>query len=176
MRRPLWVLLLLAGPAASVTVAVPLASAQSIPNSTVPAITPVPPPKVLTPATLPGTEYDCPMGYAKPDPALRVQNLKVCSPIGGAGLASSSIAANRVSATAATTATGERAQPALPSGGARTVGGPILACGGRTGFYACGRNAMECCPATQDNPCFAGAYSCKADASQGGANMVCCLK
>ena len=35
---------------------------------------------------------------------------------------------------------------------------------------------MECCPMKQDNPCFAGAYACKADASQGGANMVCCLR
>ena len=176
MRRPLRVLLLLPALAASVTIALPLAFAQGIPNNQIPAITPVPPAKVLAPLTVPGAQYDCPTGYAKPDLPLRVQNLRVCLPVGSANLTPSGIVANPPGGTAAATIPGQRAPPAPPSAGARTVGGPILACGGRTGFYACGRNAMECCPVTQDNPCFAGAYACKADASQGGANMVCCLR
>jgi hypothetical protein len=174
MRRPLRVLLLLPALAASVTITLPLAFAQSIPNNQIPAITPVPPPKVLAPPTVPGTQYDCPTGYTKPDLPLRIQNLKVCLPVGSAGLTPSGIAVNPPGSTTAATIPGGPAPPAPPSAGARTVGHPILACGGRTGFYACGRNAMECCPVTQDNPCYAGAYACKADASQGGANMMCC--
>jgi len=176
MRRPLRVLLLLPALAASVTIALPLASAQGIPNKEIPAITPVPPPKVLTPPSVPGAQYDCPTGYAKPELLLRVQNLRICLPVGTAGFTPSGIAANPPAGTAAATVPRQRAPPALASTGARTVGGPIIACGGRTGFYACGRNAMECCPVTQDNPCFAGAYACKADASQGGANKACCLR
>jgi len=174
MRRPLRVLLLLPALAASVTLALPLAFAQGIPNNQIPAITPVPPPKVLPPPTIPGAQYDCPMGYAKPDLPLRVQNLKMCLPVGSAGLTPSGIAVNPPDGTEAATIPGRPAPPALL--GARAGGRPILACGGRTGFYVCGRNAMECCPVTQDNPCFAGAYACKADVSQGGVNMACCLK
>ena len=154
--------------AASVAIALPLAFAQGIPNNQIPAITPVPPPRILAPPTV-GAKYDCPTGYAKPDLLLRIQNLRMCLPVGSAGLTPSG-------GTAAATIPGRPASPAPPDAGARTVGGPILACGGRTGFYACGRNAMECCPLTQDNPCFAGAYACKADASRGGANTVCCLR
>jgi hypothetical protein len=169
-------LFLLPALAASVTIALPLAFAQGIPSNQIPAITPVPPPKVVAPLTVPGAQYDCPTGYAKPDLPLRVQNLRMCLPVGSAGLTPSGIAVNPPGGTVAATILGRPAPPAPPSAGARTVGGPILACGGRTGFYACGRNAMECCPVTQDNPCFAGAYACKADASQGRANMVCCLR
>ena len=176
MRRPLRVLLVLPALAASVTIALPLASAQGIPNKQIPGILPVPP-KVLTPLSVPGAQYDCPTGYTKPDLLLGVQNLRMCLPAGSAGLTRSSIVVNAPGGTAAATIPGRPAPPApSSSAGARTVGGPILSCGGRTGFYACGRNAMECCPITQDNPCFAGAYACKADASQGGANMVCCLR
>jgi hypothetical protein len=175
MRRPLRVLLLLPALAASVTIALPLAFAQSIPNKQIPGILPVPPPKVPTPP-VPGAKYDCPAGYAKPDLLLRVQNLRICLPVGTAGLTPSGIAANPAGGTAAATVAGQRAPPAPASTGARTVGGPIIACGGRTGFYACGRNAMECCAVTQDNPCFAGAHACKADASQGGVNTACCLR
>jgi hypothetical protein len=176
-RRPFRALFFLPGLAASVTIALPLAFAQGIPNNQIPAITPVPPAKVLAPPTVPGAQYDCPSGYAKPDLPLRVQNLKVCLPVGSAGLTPSGIAVNPPDSTAAATIIpGQPAPPSVSSAGARTVGRPILACAGRTGFYACGRNAMECCPVTQDNPCFAGAYACKADASQGGANMVCCLR
>ena len=176
MRRPLRVLLLLPALAASVTIALPLAFAQGIPNNQIPAIAPVPPPKVLAPPTVPGAQYNCPTGYTKPDLLLGVQNLRMCLPAGSAGLTRSSIVVNPPGGTAAATIPGRPAPPAPPNAGARTVGGPILSCGGRTGFYACGRNAMECCPITQDNPCFAGAYACKGDASQGGANMVCCLR
>lgn len=177
MRRPLRVLLVLPALAASVTIALPLASAQGIPNKQIPAvIAPFPPPKVLAPPAVPGAQYDCPTGYAKPELLLRVQNLKICLPVGKAGLTPSDIAANRPGGTAAAAVAGHHVAPAPLSAGARTSGVAILACGGRTGFYACGRNAMECCPVTQDNPCFSGAYACKADASQAGANMVCCLR
>ena len=174
-RRVLWVLLAL--PALEVTVmfALRTASAQGIPNNEIPAITPAPA-KVLAPVTVPGVQYECPTGYAKPDLLLRVQNLRICLPVGSASLTPSGIAGNPSGGTTAGSGLGQRTVPAPPSAGARTVGGPNLACGGRTGFYACGRNAMECCPMTQDNPCFAGAYACKADASKGGANMVCCLR
>jgi hypothetical protein len=168
MRRPVRALLLFVTLAASVIVVLPPASAQSIPNTRIPTILPAPPAKVVAPATLPGAHYDCPTGYAKPDLPQRIQNLKVCLPVGSAGLTPSG-------GTAAATVSGQRAA-APPDAGARTVGGPIPTCGSRKGFYACGRNAMECCLVTQDNPCFAGAYACKADASQGGANRVCCLR
>lgn len=174
IRCPPLVLLLLPALAASVTIALPLASAQSIPNRQIPAITPVPPPKVLAPPAVPGAQYDCPMGYGKPDLLMRVPNLKICLPVGQAGLTPSDIAANRPGGTAA--AAGQHVPPAPLSAGAKTSGGAILACGGRTGFYACGRNAMECCPLTQDNPCFSAAYACKTNASLGGANMACCLR
>jgi hypothetical protein len=170
MRRPVRALLLFVTLAASVIIALPPASAQGIPNTRIPEILPAPPAKVVAPATVPGAQYDCPTGYTKPDLPQRIQNLKVCLPVGSAVLTPS--------ATAAAAVSGRRAPiaPASTSAGARTVGSPILTCGGRTSFYACGRNAMECCPLTQDNPCFAGAYACKADASQGGANRVCCLR
>jgi hypothetical protein len=182
-------MLLLPALAASVTIGLMLASAQGIPNKQIPAIAPAPPPKVLAPATVPGTQYECPTGYAKPDLLLRVQYVRICLPVGSPGPAPAGIVANPPGSTA--TAIPGQPAPRAPSSagftpprvatnppgaGARTVGRPVLACGGRTGFYACGRNAMECCPVTQDNPCFAGAYACKVDASQGGANMVCCLK
>jgi len=142
---PLRVSLLVPVLATCVTIAVPPASAQGIQNKQIPAaIAPVPPAKALTPAPVPGSKYDCPVGYTKPELLLRVQNLRMCLPVGRTD--------------------------------ARTASGPILTCGGRTGFYACGRNAMECCPKMQDNPCFSGAYACKADASQSGVNMVCCLR
>jgi len=177
MRRALRLLLFLPALAVSATIALPLAFAQGIPNNQIPAVTPPPPPKVPAPPTVSGAQYDCPTGYAKPDLPLRVQNLKVCLPVGSAGLTPSGIAVNPPGGTAAASIPGQPAPPAPPpSAGASTPGRPILACGGRTGFYACGRNAMECCPMKQDNPCFAGAYACKADASQGGANMVCCLR
>ena len=174
MRRALRVLLLLSVLGACNAIALPLTFAQGIPNNQIPAIKPVPPPKVPASPTVPGAQYDCPTGYTKPDLPLRVQNLKVCLPVGSAGLTPSGIEVNSPGGTAAATIRGQPAPPATPSAGATTVGRPILACGGRTGFYVCGRNAMECCPLTQDNPCFAGAYACKADASQGGANMMCC--
>jgi hypothetical protein len=150
-----------------------MASAQAIPSKQIPAITPSPPPKVLAPAVVPGGQYDCPQGYEKPRPLQRVQNLKICLPMGSSGLAISSVAANPPVGAAAAGLTSQSA-PAVPIS-AGTVGSHVLACGGRTGFYACGRNAMECCPVTQDNPCFSGAYACKVDASQVGANMMCCL-
>jgi hypothetical protein len=182
-------MLLLPALAASVTIGLPLASAQGIPNKQIPAIVPAPPPKAMAPAAVPGTQYDCPTGYAKPDLLLRVQNVRICLPVGSPGSTPSGIPANPPGSTA--TAIPSQPAPRAPSSAgftppriatispgvrARTMGRPVLACGGRTGFYACGRNAMECCPVTQDNPCFAGAYACKVDASQGGANMVCCLK
>jgi hypothetical protein len=168
MRRSVRALLLFVTLAGSVIIALPPASAQGIPNTRVPTILPAPPAKIVAPATVPGTEYDCPTGYAKPDLPLRIQNLKVCLPVGSAGLTPSG-------GTAAATVSGQRA-PAPSNAGARTLSGAILTCRSRVGFYSCGRNAMECCPLTQDNPCFAGAYACKADASQGGANRVCCLR
>jgi hypothetical protein len=167
MRRRFRLLLLFVTLIASVMIALPQASAQGIPNRRVPAIVPAPSAKVVAPATLPDAQYDCPTGYAKPDLPLRIQNLKVCLPVGSGGLTPSGTAAAAVAAQ----------RTSAPSNtGARTAGSPILTCGGRTGLYACGRNAMECCPLTQDNPCFAGAYACKADASQGGDNRVCCLR
>jgi hypothetical protein len=175
MRRATGVLLLLPALAVSVILSLRLAAAQGIPNTQVPAITPVFPPKVLTPPTVAGAQYDCPTGYAKPDLPLRVQNLRMCLPVGSSSLTPSGIAVNPPAVLAAQVP-GQRASPAPSSARARTVGGPILSCGGRTGFYACGRNATECCLVTQDNPCFSGAYACKVDASQGGANMMCCLR
>ena len=187
--RPIRILALIRALAATVTIGLPLASAQVIPNRQVPAITPAPPPKVLVPAAVPGTQYECPAGYAKPDQLLRVQNVRICLPVGSAGSTPSGIPANPPVGTP--TAIPSQSAPRAPSSAgftppriatispgarARTSGRPILACGGRAGFYACGRNATDCCPVTQDNPCFAGAYACKVDASQGGANMVCCLK
>jgi hypothetical protein len=175
MRHPLRLLLLFPTLAAGVIIALPPASAQGIPNTRIPAILPAPPTKVVVPATVPGAEYDCPTGYAKPDLPQRVQNIKVCLPVGSAGLTPSGTAASPPGGTAGATIAARRA-PASSNAGASIVGGPILTCGSRVGFYACGRNAMECCLVTQDNPCFAGAYACKADASQGGANRVCCLR
>jgi hypothetical protein len=93
--------------------------------------------------------------------------------MGNGGLGFSSVAASPPVGAATAGLTGQRA-PAAPVS-ASTVGSHVLACGGRTGFYACGRNAMECCAVTQDNPCFSGTYACKVDASQVGANMMCCL-
>ena len=120
VRRPLRVLLLLPALAASVTIALPLAFAQGIPNNQIPAITPVPPPKVLAPPTVPGAQYDCPTGYTKPDLPQRIQNLKVCLPVGSAVLTPSVTAAAAVSGRRAPIA------PASTSAGARTVGSPIL--------------------------------------------------
>jgi hypothetical protein len=174
MRRSLPALLLLAALAVSITIPLPPACAQGIPNNQIPAILPAPPAKVLTPPTVPGAQYDCPTGYAKPDLVQRIQNLKVCLPVGITGLTRSGVAANPLARAAAIPS--QPARPTPASAGANNVGGPILACGGRAGFYACGRNATECCPMTQDNPCYPGAYACKADTSQGGANMVCCLR
>jgi hypothetical protein len=181
-------MLLLPALATSVTIGLPLASAQVIPNRQIPAILPAPRPKVVAPATVPGTQYDCPTGYAKPDLLLRVQNVRICIPVGGPSPTPAGMAGNPPGSTAA--GPGQPAPRAPTSAGfsppriatnppgarAGTMGRPVFACGGRTGFYACGRNAMECCPVTQDNPCFSGAYACKVNASQGGANTVCCLK
>jgi hypothetical protein len=154
----------------------PLAFAQGIPNKQIPGVLPAAP-KALTPLPVPGTQYDCPTGYSKPDPLVRVPNLRICLALGGAGSTPSAISPKRAGGTAPASVAGQRAPPPpLASTGATTGGGPIVACGGRTGFYACGRNAMECCAVTQDNPCFAGAYACKADASQRGANTACCFR
>jgi|HubBroStandDraft_1064217.scaffolds.fasta_scaffold506332_2 hypothetical protein len=174
MRRHFRFLLWLSALTASVTIALPLAFAQGIPSKQVPGILPVPPPKVLTPP-VPGAQYQCPAGYAKPELLLRVQNLRICLQVGTAGFAPSGVA-NPPGSTAAAMLAGPRAPSAPASTGTKTVGGAIPTCGGRTGFYACGRNAMECCAVTQDNPCFVGAYACKADASQGGANTACCFR
>jgi hypothetical protein len=163
VRRALRFLLLLPALAASIATTLPPASAQGVPANEIPAIVPFPQPKVPTPPLVPSVQYDCPTGYAKPDLLQRVQNLRICFPVGNAALAPSGIAVDLPGARTAI-------------GGVTNGGGPGLPCGGRTGFYACGRNAMECCPLTQDNPCFAGAYACKADASQGGANTTCCLR
>lgn len=161
---------------ATVTIGLPLAIAQGVPNRQIPAIIPVPA-KPATPLPVPGTQYDCPMGYAKPDAVLRVANLRICLPVGTAGFTPAGAAGNPGGSTAAATVVGQRAPPhgPLASTSARTAGGAIISCGGRTGFYACGRNAMECCAVTQDNPCFAGTHSCKADASQGGPSTACCF-
>jgi len=176
VRRPLRVLLLSLELTANLPFALGLAFAQAIPSNQLPAILPAPPSKVLAPPIASGSQYDCPTGYAKPDSVLRVQNLKVCLPIGSAGLTPSGVSINPTGRTAAAKTPSQLAPSAPPATGARNIGSPTLACGGRVGFYACGRNAMECCPVTQDNPCFTGAHACKADASQGGANTMCCLR
>lgn len=186
-RRTLRTLILLTALGVSVTEGLPLAFAQGIPSRQVPAIAPAPLPKVLAPARIPGTKYDCPAGYAKPDPLLQVQNVRICLPVGKLGFSSPGISANIAGSTAtaipsqpANRATSNSSPPRSatnsPGFGPKTMSRPVLECGGRAGFYACGRNSTECCAVTQDNPCFSGAYSCKLDASQGGANMVCCLK
>jgi hypothetical protein len=176
MRRPLRLSLLLPALTATVTIGLPPAFAQGVPNKQIPAIVAVPA-KPLTPVPVPGNQYECPTGYAKPDLLLRIPNLRICLPVGSAGFTPLGAAGNPRGGTMAATVVGQRAPPPPPVAGIRatTVGGAIIACGGRTGFYACGRNAMECCAATQDNPCFAGAHSCKADASQGGTNTACCF-
>jgi hypothetical protein len=178
MRRILRLALLIPALIATVTIALPLAFAQGIPNRQIPGILPVPAPaKALTPLPVPGIQYNCPRGYQKPDVLLRIPNLRICLPVGIAGFTPSGIAGIPAGGTVAATVSSQRAPPPPPlaSTSATTVGGAIIACGGRTGFYACGRNAMECCAVTQDNPCFAGTHACKADASQGGANTACCF-
>jgi hypothetical protein len=161
---------------ATVTITLPLAIAQGVPNNQIPAIILVPA-KPATPLPVPGTRYDCPAGYAKPDMLLRVPNLRICLPVGTAGFTPAGTPSNPGGSTVTATVVGPRAPPPAPlaSTSAKTAGGAIISCGGRAGFYACGRNAMECCAVTQDNPCFAGTHSCKADASQGGANTACCF-
>ncbi len=176
MCRPLRLSLLLPTLVATVTIVLPLAFAQGIPNRQIPGILPVPA-KLPTPLPAPGTQYDCPTGYAKPDLLLRIPNLRICLPVGTAGVAPSGTAGYPRGGTAAATIVGQRAPPPpVASTGVTPAGGTITACGRRTGFYACGRNATECCTVTQDNPCFAGAHACKADASQGGANTACCFR
>jgi hypothetical protein len=49
-------------------------------------------------------------------------------------------------------------------------------CAARPGFYACGRNASECCPKQHDNSCFPGAYACSSsDAGSGTTRTACCI-
>lgn len=163
---------------ATATIGLPLAFGQGIANRQNPGILSVPAPaKPLAPLPIPGIQHDCPTGYQKPDLLLRIPNLRICLPVGVPGFTSSGVAGNAAGGTVAATVVGQRTprRPPPASISATTVGGAIIACGGRAGFYACGRNAMECCAVTQDNPCFAGTHACKADASQGGANTACCF-
>jgi hypothetical protein len=153
--------------AASFAIATSSALAQSAPNK-VPAYPP-PPSKALAPAPVSADQYACPKGYVKPDQSLRIQGLKVCLPAGSGGSAASDIEAPPQ---------GGQRSAAFPfgSGAAKAVRTPSLECQGRAGFYACGRNATECCSMVQDNPCFPGSYACKLDTSQGGANRACCVR
>ena len=49
-------------------------------------------------------------------------------------------------------------------------------CTGLTGYYACGRHGMECCPDDSDNSCFAGAYPCGFGGAPGQPRTACCLR
>jgi hypothetical protein len=141
------------------------AASQTFPAERVPAIQPLPLPKPPAPLPAPGAAYTCPAGYVKPDRTSAVPNLKICLPVGTAPLSPTGVAASPLAR--------------VPAGGGRSVPGsanPVVACAARPGTYACGRGGAECCPLNADNPCFAGAYACKLDASRGGANTACCLK
>ncbi len=49
-------------------------------------------------------------------------------------------------------------------------------CASRPGYYACGRNATECCRTGSDNSCFAGAFACPtADSRFAQGRAACCL-
>ncbi len=49
-------------------------------------------------------------------------------------------------------------------------------CSAQRGYYECGVNASECCPAYADNQCFAGAYACSLPADRpGDPRRACCI-
>ena len=48
------------------------------------------------------------------------------------------------------------------------------ACTADADHYLCGRGGSECCVASTNNPCFAGAYACAANGGSGPLT-ACCL-
>lgn len=49
-------------------------------------------------------------------------------------------------------------------------------CAGRPGYYACGRNAAECCPTNIDNYCFPGSHPCWVPGiAVGQTRTACCI-
>jgi len=135
-----------------------------------PQIGPQPAPSLAPPSR-------CPPGYIESPSSLGQGHMVVCvvltenfgksltgRPIYGSGLSV---------ATAINGMPTGQLPTALPPGPEGAAGGQCGLMG--SNYYACGRGGTECCMATQDNPCFAGAFACSVPMNAPGPRHACCL-
>jgi hypothetical protein len=129
------------------------------------------------PAPRVGGANRCPSGYLESANQLRVAHLVVCvvaqpnyaasyngRPTTGQGYPNISYPDRPAPG---------QPQSSLPPTQERTS---VNQCVGRpAGSYACGRGGTECCGATQDNMCFAGAFACNASVTGTGPKTACCI-
>jgi len=130
------------------------------------------------PAPRPGAPNRCPAGYGEDTSRPRVPHLVVCVARQPNFAASFNGALNSTSGSNPSypgrTATGQIVSSLPPSLEQSTAA--VNQCLGQSvGSYACGRGATECCAATQDNSCFAGAYACSASITGTGPKKACCI-